>query len=58
MDELAESRDSLLQDLLAVTVLESFAQDREFADLLYANINEKARKTLREVEERHYGRIR
>ena len=52
VDELAESRDSLLQDLLAVTVLESFAQDQEFADLLHYNVNERARKTLREVEER------
>jgi hypothetical protein len=58
VNELAESQDSLLQELLAVTVLESLAQDREFADLLHANVNEKARKTLKDVEERHYGRIR
>jgi hypothetical protein len=58
VDELAESGHSLLQELLAVTVLESFAQDQKFADLLHDSVKEKARKALREVEERHYGRIR
>ena len=58
INELAVSSDHMLEDLLTVAVLESFAQDREFADLLYANIDPKPEETLRAIEKHYYGRTR
>lgn len=56
VSEMAASGDYTLEDLLIVTVLESLAQDREFASTLYPNINKKAQEALRAVERQTYGR--
>ena len=58
INELADSGDHLLEDLLFLSVLESLAQNPEFAASLYPKITVKAQKGLRLIERRYYGRSR
>ncbi len=56
INELALSRDSLLEELLATEVLEGLAQDPGMAATLYPKIVPEAQETLRAIEREMYGR--
>lgn len=57
LNELALSREYWMQEALCVALLESLAQDAEFTANLYPHINTEARKVLKSIEERVYGRL-
>jgi hypothetical protein len=56
VDELAESGDSLLEEVLVVSVLERIAEDASLADKLKARLREKAKNMMRQVEADYFGR--
>jgi|HubBroStandDraft_6_1064221.scaffolds.fasta_scaffold07195_5 hypothetical protein len=56
INELALSRESLLEDLVGVELLEGLAQDRKMAATLYPRIVPAAQKTLKLIEQETYGR--
>jgi hypothetical protein len=56
IDELAESGDSLLEEVLVVSVLEHIAQDVSVADKLKTKLRERARGMMKKVEAEYFGR--
>ena len=56
INELANSRDPLLQNILNVSLLESVAQDPSLANKLKASISDNARAILEKIEKEFYGR--
>ncbi|MCZ2155129.1 MAG: hypothetical protein LC114_14725 [Bryobacterales bacterium] len=58
IDELADSGDSLLEELLVIDVLEGIAQDPDVARLLRAKVSEKSAGFLDVVEREFFGRSR
>lgn len=58
IDELANSGDSLLEELLVIDILEGLAQDPGIARRISARINPKAVEFLERVEREYFGRHR
>lgn len=56
INELAESRDSLLEEVLVVSVLERIAEDVYLADKMKAQLGDKARSLMTRVETEYFGR--
>jgi hypothetical protein len=56
VNRLEESRDTLLQNLLAVSLLENIAQDYRASDLLRGKLSPPARAVLEAVEADYFGR--
>lgn len=56
IDDLANSGDSLLEELLVIDVLEGIAQDPDVARTLKARINPKSTAFLERVEREFFGR--
>jgi len=57
IDELAESKEPLLQELLIVSLLEKLAEEPKVAAKFEPHIGEKAKGLLKEVERKFYGRF-
>lgn len=58
IDELANSGDDLLEELLVINVLEGIAQDSNLATKLSTRISPKAASFLKAVERDYFGRQR
>lgn len=56
IDDLANSGDGLLEELLVIDVLEGIAQDPDVARRLKARINQKSASFLDSVEREFFGR--
>ncbi len=56
MNELAESDDALLEEVLVVSVLERVAEDESLADKLKRKLRAKARSLMNKVEAEYFGR--
>ena len=56
INELAESNDPLLREVLVICVLEGIASDPDIAQGISGALTQPARALLREVEEKFYGR--
>jgi hypothetical protein len=56
VNELAESQDPLLEEVLVVSVLEKVAEDRSLSDRIKPYLRENARLLLDRVEKEFYGR--
>jgi hypothetical protein len=56
VDELAESGDPLLEEVLVLEILERVAEDASLANKLKAKIRERARNMMKQVEEEYFGR--
>jgi hypothetical protein len=56
INELAESRDSLLEEVLVVSVLERIAEDVSLTDRVKVQLRDKARSLLKRVEAEYFGR--
>ncbi len=57
IDELAESQDSLLEDVLITSVLEKIAEDPERSHEIRLELQQKGAELLRKVEEEMFGRF-
>jgi len=57
IDELAESKDRLIKNVLDVSLLEGIAADPQFARNISSIISPKSRSRLHEVERKFYGRV-
>jgi len=56
VNRLEESHDTLLRNLLTLSLLENIAQDHRASDLLKSKLNLPARAVLEEVESDYFGR--
>ncbi len=56
INELAESKDPLVREVLVICVLEEVASDPDVARGISGALNQPARALLREVEQKFYGR--
>jgi hypothetical protein len=56
IDELAESGDSVLEEVLVVSVLERIAEDASLAQKVKAKLRERARNMMKQVEAEYFGR--
>jgi hypothetical protein len=56
INEIAESKDPLLSEVLIISLLEGIAADPEVAQKTFGALGENARTLLREVEKKIYGR--
>lgn len=56
IDELAASKDLLLEDVLVVSLLETFAEDPAVAAKVEILVGEKARMLLKDIEQKIYER--
>jgi hypothetical protein len=56
INELADSGDDLLEEVLVVDVLEGVAQDPELLEAIKPKMNSKAANWLKRVETEFFGR--
>jgi hypothetical protein len=56
MNELAESGDALLEEVLVVSVLERIAEDESLVHKLKGKLRAKAGSLMKKVEEEYFGR--
>jgi len=56
MDELAESKDPLIREVLIVSLLEGIAADEQVARMIERTMTPHSRSLLHEVESKIYGR--
>jgi hypothetical protein len=56
IDDLAESGDPVLEEVLVVSVLERVAEDASLTDKLKAKLRERARSMMQQVEAGYFGR--
>jgi hypothetical protein len=58
IDELAENKSSLVQEVLIICLLEGLAADEQVARTISRKISPHSRSLLHEVESKFYGRAR
>jgi hypothetical protein len=56
IDELAESNDPLIKDVLISSLLEGIAENEQLARMISGSISPRSKKLLQEVESKIYGR--
>ena len=56
IDELSESKDSLIQNVLSVCLLEGIASNEPLARMISRSISPRSKTLLQEVESQIYGR--
>jgi hypothetical protein len=56
IDELAESNDPLIKDVLISSLLEGIAENEQLARMISSSISPRPKRLLQEVESKIYGR--
>jgi hypothetical protein len=56
IDELAESNDPLIKDVLISSLLEGIAENEQLARMISSSISPRSKRLIQEVESKIYGR--